>query len=118
MSTQAPSGDTAAALRERVARGLNGDPLPAAAYLDEELFAFERTRIFEPAWHCVAHASELALPGTWKRVEVSGESVLIVRGAALVLRAHYNVCRHRGVALVEQERGRVGAFECPYHGFI
>lgn len=118
MSTPPLSGETARALREEVARGASGDPLPAAAYLDDDLFAFERTRIFDHAWHCVAHASELALPGNWKRVEVSGESVLMVRGADLVLRALYNVCRHRGVALVEQERGRVGAFECPYHGFI
>ena len=93
-----------------------GAPLPSDLYVAEDVFAFER-RMHEQAWQCAAHESELALPGMWKRVNLCGESILIVRGADLNLRALYNVCRHRGVPLVEEERGRSGGFECPYHGF-
>lgn len=117
LSSQEVASSLALPLREQAARGLSGDPLPAAVYFHPELFAFEQSALLSRSWHFVAHASELPLPGTWKRVEVCGESVLIARGADLGLRAHYNVCRHRGVALVEGERGRLGAFECPYHGF-
>lgn len=101
---------------ERALSNGAGEPLSSDLYLSPEVFSFEQ-KMFERAWHPVAHQSELSLPGMWKRVSLCGESLVIVRSADLKVRALYNVCRHRGVPLVSAERGRGGRFECPYHGF-
>ena len=41
-----------------------------------------------------------------------------MRGRDDVLRAFYNVCRHRGTAVVEEACGTAVRFQCPYHAWI
>jgi glycine betaine catabolism A len=91
--------------------------LPRAAYTDEAVLAFERERIFGRAWSCVGREQELAGPGEFLRARVGGEELLVVRGVDLELRAFHNVCRHRGLLLVEPERGRSLELTCGYHGW-
>src|SRR5215475_5936468 len=92
-------------------------PLPGRAYVDEDVFAFERAELFGRAWICVGRVDEVALPGQWLRAEVAGEPLLVVRRADLELDAFYDVCRHRGASVVARaECGRAARFECPYHG--
>ena len=43
---------------------------------------------------------------------------MVVRGRDEVLRAFYNVCRHRGTAVVEEPCGKAVRFQCPYHAWI
>jgi phenylpropionate dioxygenase-like ring-hydroxylating dioxygenase large terminal subunit len=50
------------------------------------------------------------------RVELGVASVLLCRTATGVS-AFYNVCPHRGRALVDLRRGRGGTLRCPYHHF-
>jgi Rieske 2Fe-2S family protein len=49
---------------------------------------------------------------------VFGEDVILVRGRDDVIRAFYNVCRHRGTAVEERECGKAVRFQCPYHAWI
>ena len=49
-------------------------------YLDPDIFAEERRRIFEQAWNFVCLASEAPNPGDFRVVTVAGHSLLIVRG--------------------------------------
>lgn len=93
-------------------------PLPARAFVDEEVFAFEEARVFGRSWICVGRADEVELPGQWLRETVGGEPVLVVRGPDLRLRAFFDVCRHRGASLVGRAScGRTARLECPYHGW-
>lgn len=84
-------------------------------YLDPDIFAEERRRIFERAWNFVCLASEAPNPGDFRVVTVAGHSLLIVRGEDGRLRAFYNICTHRAAPLVRQERGNGKAFQCFYH---
>ncbi|GAC1393544.1 MAG: aromatic ring-hydroxylating dioxygenase subunit alpha [Polyangiales bacterium] len=92
-------------------------PLPTRAYLDDEVFAFERTAIFDRGWRCVGRAHEVALPGAFFLASVGERELVVVRGADLVLRALHNVCRHRATAILDGPCGRVQQLECPYHGW-
>ncbi len=93
-------------------------PLPARAFSDEGVFAFERERIFARSWICVGREDEVALPGQWLREIVAGEPVLVVRAPDLRLRAFFDVCRHRGASVVGRSAcGRASKLECPYHGW-
>ena len=42
----------------------------------------------------------------------------IARGRDGELRAFFNVCRHRGTAVVEEPCGNAVRFQCPYHSWI
>jgi glycine betaine catabolism A len=92
--------------------------LPRAAYVDERVFRYEREHLLETCWTCVGRAQELGAPGDFLLAQVAGEELLVVRGADLELRAFYNVCRHRGLRLVDVERGRARELTCAYHGWI
>jgi Rieske 2Fe-2S family protein len=49
---------------------------------------------------------------------VDDEPLIVVRGRDDVLRGFYNVCQHRGTAVVEEPCGRAVRFQCPYHAWI
>ena len=53
---------------------------------------------------------------SWPRSTTSHSSWSAARDG--VLRAFYNVCRHRGTAVVEEPCGRAVRFQCPYHAWI
>ena len=76
--------------------GGSGSMLPAAAYLDDAVLAWERTHLFAGAWVCAGRSADLAdgrrPPG---RRASATTRVLLVRGDDGVLRGFYNVCRHR-----------------------
>jgi phenylpropionate dioxygenase-like ring-hydroxylating dioxygenase large terminal subunit len=59
-----------------------------------------------------------AAAGSWLRVEIAEESILLVRGKDDALRGFYNVCRHRGSPLCDDEQGEVRShLRCPYHAW-
>jgi Rieske 2Fe-2S family protein len=95
--------------------------LPRAVYLDPDVWAREREQVFARQWCYAARAEDVAAPGDWLRVELAGESLLLVRDDTGRLRGFYNVCRHRGAQLVPSdgpERGHVRSLlRCPYHAW-
>jgi Rieske 2Fe-2S family protein len=92
--------------------------LPGSYYSDPTIFATEQTRIFEAAWFCAAHSSDLGKPGAFRTVQVGRESILLTRSRSGEARAFFNICRHRGAKLCVEETGEVKrAFQCPYHAW-
>jgi Rieske 2Fe-2S family protein len=93
-------------------------PFPGSAYVDPALFALERREIFDRSWHCVGLAADVQAPGAWVRTALAEETLVVVRGEDLVLRALFDACRHRGAPVFEGESGRARAFTCGYHGWV
>lgn len=94
------------------------ETLTPEAYRSEEFFALERERVFATSWIAVGCVAELREPGDVLVAEVAGRSLFVVRGRAGVLRAFYNVCRHRGTRLLAAGERRVKRFiRCPYHSW-
>jgi choline monooxygenase len=88
------------------------------AYTSEEFRELERERVFARSWIPVCVADEVAEPGSFAVVSVAGRSLIVCRDRGGELRAHHNVCRHRGTRLVAEERGQVERFfQCPYHAW-
>ena len=88
------------------------------AYVSEEFRELERERVFARSWVPVCIAGEVAEPGSFVVVNLAGRSLIVCRDRDGGLRAHHNVCRHRGTQLVAEERGRVERFfQCPYHAW-
>jgi glycine betaine catabolism A len=103
-------------------RTLSRDAYVAPAFLD-----LERERIFAREWVLVGRAESMPAAGDSLEVNILGESLFIVRAQDDALRAFFNVCRHRGCALVgvgaaahagAPRTGHVGqAIRCPYHSW-
>ncbi len=95
--------------------------LPYRVYLDEAVHAVERRELFARQWVQVARAEEVSERGDWRRIEMTGEALLLVRGEDDVLRGFANTCRHRGAELCPAdgpESGHVGrVLRCPYHNW-
>ena len=91
--------------------------LPQRYFVSPEVFAQEREKIFARQWICVAHQSQLAKPGDYLVRTVAGESLVLVRDQKQLVRAFYNVCRHRGTRLCEEASGHTAAIQCPYHAW-
>jgi Rieske 2Fe-2S family protein len=92
--------------------------LPGRAYHDEAIHTWERENFLRADWVIVGRANEAPVPGTFFTTELDGEPIVVVRGRDNVLRAFYNVCRHRGTAVVEEACGVAVRFQCPYHAWI
>ena len=93
--------------------------LPGRDYHAAEVFDLERERVFFRRWFYAGRVDSLAEPGAFMAVDVVGESILVVRGKDGELRGFYNVCRHRGSRLCEEESsGKLrSAIKCPYHAW-
>jgi glycine betaine catabolism A len=92
--------------------------LPRAAYVDPEVFAWERRHFFDGGWTCVGRSEDVAEAGDQRAESTGGAGVLLTRAGDGVLRAFANVCSHRGHELlpcgVSAQHGRV---ICPYHSW-
>ena len=92
--------------------------LPRAYYTSEEIFAAEKDVIFGRLWSCVGRSSRFAQPGDYIVATVADESIIVVRGRDGIVRAFFNVCRHRGTRLCSTETGRFSdVIQCPYHAW-
>jgi choline monooxygenase len=92
------------------------ETLPATAYTDPAIFAAERATIFARTWQPAVPLADVREPGTFATAEVAGAPVVVVRDAGGVLRAFYNVCRHRA-GPVAIGKGTRRSLTCKYHGW-
>ncbi len=70
-----------------------------------------------PSWQVVCHVSDIANAGDWQTLGFLGESILVIRGEDMNVRAFTNVCRHRGSRLLSNASGCAKRLTCPYHGW-
>src|SRR3984957_9612131 len=91
--------------------------IPAHIYNDDELFQLEKERIFGRSWIFVAHESEIAEPGDYVVRRVLDDSFIVTRDEQGEVRAHFNMCLHRGMQVCRAEIGNASHFRCPYHGW-
>ncbi len=91
--------------------------LPNPCYTDPALLSEERARVFAPGWAGLAFAHDAPEPGSVKPVTFLGQPLLLARDREGVLRVFLNVCRHRGMILVEAAGTLSRAIRCPYHSW-
>ena len=92
--------------------------VPVETYFSADVRDAEVERLFRPLPLIVGHASELP-PGHVLAHDDYGVPMLLTRDADGTFRAFLNVCRHRGMRLVEASGAAVEkkSIVCPYHGW-
>lgn len=94
-----------------------GHSLDQAFYVHPAVFARDRERIFRNHWIMAGHVSQLPRPGDYRLFDFAGESIILVRDGEGAIRAHYNVCRHRGSQVLLEPAGHARSLTCRYHGW-
>lgn len=93
--------------------------LPQSYYTDTQVFHVEQERFFFASWVCVGREEQVQKPGDYFLAEIGGESIIVTRDASEILRAFYNVCRHRGTRMCTEHAGTFAhnRIRCPYHAW-
>lgn len=87
-------------------------------YTDPAWFDKEQRALFGNTPVLVGHESMLPKAGDVYTHDHLGKPIMLVRGKDKQLRAFLNVCRHRGVRLVNGEiLQNKSSFVCPYHNW-
>jgi phenylpropionate dioxygenase-like ring-hydroxylating dioxygenase large terminal subunit len=91
------------------------DFVPKDAYISRGYVALEAERLWPRVWQLACREEELKEVGDYVTYEVATDSIIVVRTSD-GLRAHHNVCQHRGRKLTEG-CGKTNQFRCKYHGW-
>ena len=98
--------------------------LPAAAYTDPAVLAWEQRHFFAGTWTCIGRIEDLTLDDGGRplsqRALMAGDVAVLLTVAAdgAQVRAFANTCRHRGHELLpEGGTADSRAVTCPYHAW-
>ncbi len=91
--------------------------LPNACYISAEHYALERDKVFFPNWSAAGFISDAPNPGDVCPIDFLGMPLLLVRNKEGELKVFQNVCRHRGMILVDKPGHLRGPIRCPYHSW-
>jgi choline monooxygenase len=89
--------------------------LPAASYTDPGEFEREQQRIFAAGWVWAGFEHWIPEAGDARPVTIAGRPLLLVRDRDGAVRVFHNVCRHRGMQLVEAPVQAQRRLRCAYH---
>ena len=91
--------------------------LPNAHYTDPAVIEEERSALLMSGWSGLAVAADVPEAGDAKPLKFLGMPLLLIRDRSGQVRVFHNICRHRGMILVDAPRKIEGAIRCPYHSW-
>jgi len=93
------------------------DRAPKERYFDPDFYQRECEQLWPRVWQMACRLEEIPDPGDVVEYEILDQSVIVLRGDDWEVRAFHNVCRHRGVKLVQGRGTATSGFTCPFHGW-
>jgi len=92
--------------------------IPNEYYTRSECFEMEGEHLFNKGWFAVGFVKDLPQPGSVLPVNYFNNPLLVVKSKQdEKIRVFQNVCRHRGMILIEKPTVLKGAIRCPYHSW-
>jgi len=97
--------------------------IPVEAYISEDYARAERDKLWRKVWLQAGRLEDIPEVGNYITYDILDDSVLIVRTASDTIKAHHNVCTHRGRRLVDtpeggrNARGKGPKFVCGFHAW-
>ena len=93
------------------------DRAPKERYYDPDFFQLEAEQLWPRVWQMACRLEEIPDPGDYVTYEILDQSVIVLRGDDMEVRAFQNTCRHRGVRLVSDRGNCDKQFTCSFHGW-
>jgi phenylpropionate dioxygenase-like ring-hydroxylating dioxygenase large terminal subunit len=84
-------------------------------YRSRSYHELEMQKLWPRVWQMACRVEEVPEVGDYTVYEIGRYSIIVVRTREGI-RAHHNVCRHRGRRLCDYP-GHAASFICPFHGF-
>lgn len=94
-----------------------GRALPRGFYTSAAIYDHDIASFWNQSWIWVGHVSQIPDAGDYFLFDYANESIIIVRDRDGEVRAHLNVCRHRGSRVCTDASGNARSFVCPYHAW-
>jgi phenylpropionate dioxygenase-like ring-hydroxylating dioxygenase large terminal subunit len=86
-------------------------------YTEDSVYQRDVQWLRENMWWIVGHESQIPNSGDYFLHGFDQDSVIVIRDNEGRIRAHHNVCRHRGSRLCTKAAGNVPMLTCPYHAW-
>jgi Rieske 2Fe-2S family protein len=94
-----------------------GRSLDRMFYTSPAVYERDILKVWCESWLWAGHVSQIPGNGDYFLFTFATESVIVVRDGDGEVRAHLNVCRHRGSRVCLKASGNAKVFSCPYHGW-
>lgn len=91
--------------------------LPNAFYTDPAVFEVEKEKVFARNWVALGFTTDVPTNGYARPLTFLGQPLVMIRDAEGTLRVFQNICRHRGMILVQEEGPIQRVIRCPYHSW-
>ncbi|SLN56219.1 2-halobenzoate 1,2-dioxygenase large subunit [Roseovarius albus] len=104
-------------MRDLVDNQPDGFALPRHFYTSQDVYEHDIKAYWNHSWIWVGHVSQIPNPGDYFLFDYAKESIIVVRDREGEVRAHMNVCRHRGSRVCTEKQGNARVFSCPYHAW-
>jgi choline monooxygenase len=91
--------------------------LPNQFYTDPAVFEEEKKKVFFRNWAALGFTSDAPEPGDAKPLTFLGQPLVMIRDKEGTLRVFQNICRHRGMILIDKPGKIDRAIRCPYHSW-
>lgn len=86
-------------------------------YIDPQVYERENNSVISNSWASVGFAKDVPNPGDVMPTTLAGQPLLIVRDDDGAVQVFENVCRHRGMILVEEPGHFKKTISCRYHAW-
>lgn len=91
--------------------------LPSHLYVDDSASAEEREKVFFSNWSAITNGKNVPDAGSVMPIDFLGMPLLVLRNRNNDIKVFQNVCRHRGMKLVDKAGKLKGPITCPYHAW-
>ena len=92
--------------------------IDAARYTSRKRLDQERSTLFKNFPLVVGAEASLKNPGDYFLHDLTDAPIVVIKGKDQIIRAFLNICRHRGVRLLEEPKGQIKRnIVCPYHAW-
>jgi len=85
------------------------------AYISQDWYNLEQSRLFSQTWQFVGLETELKTQGDYLTGQLGLYPIVVLRLAEAEIAAFHNVCRHRGSTLLGGSGNTGKSIVCPYH---
>ena len=97
--------------------------IPPEAYVSKDYARAEQSKLWRKVWLQAGRIEDIPEVGNYITFDILGDSVIIIRTGADTIKAHHNVCPHRGRRLIDtpagarSARGKKTNLVCGFHGW-
>ena len=91
--------------------------LPNACYIGDGVYQQEQDTLFRNNWAALGFGKDIASAGMIKPLSFLSIPMIMVRTQTGDINVFQNVCRHRGMILIDEPQQLRGPITCPYHAW-